>query len=314
MRTAGLSLVLAVPLILGCGHQDPCAEDPASCNLGTCSGQCAPPAPGFAEDMVLLWSGPVGSPVPACPSVTPYGTPGYLDTPPAVTCPACSCGLSLGDCGEPPVTANDVSCSAADGGAPLDFPATWIGACNALSPAPTADSVTVGSVPISLVFESQCAAPSTPATTISGGVTQVLACYNLPPLPDGQCPLATNDVCAYAKVEGFSVCLVGQGDIACPSGWNDRHLYYDDFGACTCSCGSPVGDSCSTTVTAYADAACTTSLGSVKVSSDEPPACFSVTLPGSTLGSVAATPLVYTAGTCAPTLTKSPVSTLCCLP
>jgi hypothetical protein len=146
---------------------------------------------------------------------------------------------------------------------------------------------------------------------IKDGKTRALTCGDLAQFPDGRCPYA-DQMCAYKKVDAFSVCLLDVGDHPCPAGWPDKHLYFDDSDACQCTCGPSMGDSCSTTVTVFGDAACATPLGSTSVSSNAS-ACFDVPT-GSTIAGVRATPPTYQAGTCTPMLTKSKVSTLCCLP
>src|SRR5580704_13617333 len=98
MRTPPLLLALVLP-VAGCGASDPCSTNPAAAScLGTCPGECVPDFPPGPGLMVLVWSGPEGATPPACPSLTPEGATGYLDTPPAtVTCsPPCACAPSVG--------------------------------------------------------------------------------------------------------------------------------------------------------------------------------------------------------------------------
>ena len=260
--------------------------------------------------MVLLWSGPEGTTPPACPSVAPQAATGYLDTPPAdVACsPPCACSPSMGYCYEPDtLTGNATSCPAGDGGAPSDLPDSWDGTCIAESVSST-DSVTVG--PALFGTMRQCAPTGGSSATIAGGATRALRCNNDPLVPIGACP-DTDPVCAYATIPGFKVCFWTLAVIDCPAAWSDRHLYYDDDTACTCTCSTPTGDSCSSTVRLFSDGACSTEVGSVPVSADAP-SCGNVP-PGSSIGSVSATPLMFTSGTCTPTLTKSAASTMCCL-
>lgn len=122
-------------------------------------------------------------------------------------------------------------------------------------------------------------------------------------------------VCAYPKADGFLTCIVklAPGDIECPAGWTDKHLVFENVDACGCTCGAPGGDSCSATVTVYADTACSQPLGSLKVSSDQATGCVDVPA-GSTFGSKSSTPPVYMAGTCTPATTESHPVTFCCLP
>jgi hypothetical protein len=311
--------LFAVPAFASCSTS-PCDSNPngPSC-LGTCTGQCAPDAPGLAWFMVYLWSAPDGTPPPDCPGATSGGGGllGYLDTPPDVTScsPSCECSPSSGACFQPStVAANGVSCPPSGSGATFTLPDAWSGACATNSAAPSARSVSVAQPGLSTsdngVFG--CQPSQTTKPTFAGGKTRAMRCTTLNLHPEGECPLATHNLCAWANVDGFSVCLLNQGDIACPSAWPVKHLYFDDEQACQCNCGPATGDSCSTTVTLFEDGACTNPIGAASVSSDQPAACVDVAT-GSKLGSVSAAPPTYHAGMCAPQTTKSPVTTLCCL-
>lgn len=156
-----------------------------------------------------------------------------------------------------------------------------------------------------------CAAASLNATGLHGK-TRVKYCTTSTYVPGGACP-SLDQLCTFNKVEGFDVCLYSDGDTPCPESWPVKHRYFTDARACTCECGDAVGDSCSTTVTLFADDACTQPIGSAPVTTEDSAVCANVP-PGSTLGSKATAPLTYHAGTCTPKLTKSVVSTLCCLP
>ena len=306
------ALFLAALALTTCGTQgspDPCAQDPASC-MGTCTQQCAPLSPNFGILMVQLWSGPEGATPPACPEVASMGVLGYLDAPPAtVTCsPACTCFPSANGCAEvSALTASTASCPAGTGST-VSLPMVWDGTCVGTSPVSQVSSLTTGPLPAA---PGMCGGANVHATVIKDGKTRALTCGDLNSFPVGHCPYA-DQMCAYKKVDGFSVCLVDVGDDACPAGWPDKHLYFYDSDACQCTCGPATGESCSTTVTVFGDASCSTPLGSTSVSSSAS-ACIDVP-PGSTIAGVRATPPTYQAGTCTPMLTKSKVSTLCCLP
>lgn len=294
---------------LGCGS-DPCAANPSSCAdaaNGTCEGACGTGG-NPANQGIWLWSGLPGTTPPACPAMSEPRL-GYLDTPPTVVdCPMCTCGPSMGTCSEPStIIANAGVCPGTGTGSPFAAPTRWDGTCTAMDPVASAGSVSV----TSSAPDSQGCVPSygDPLQT-SGGKTRALACLPTRP-PMGTCTGA-NAVCTYAKVDGFNVCIYGDSHSPCPIGWTSRRTYYDDLAECTCSCASPAGESCSSTVEAFSDDACMTSLGAVLVSSDTPETCVNVPA-GSPLGSKSATPPVYTAGTCAPSLTKSVPETLCCL-
>ena len=323
MRT--ILFLLLVLTFVGCGTGDttgsdggtstnPCIANPESC-MGTCTGQCAPDAPGWPAVFFQVWSGPAGSTPPNCPTDTPHPGHGYLDTPPdSVSCSACSCGPSQGGCFQPSqMTANNTACPADAPGVQhviFDPPTVWDGTCTAKNPVPSADSLTVSLA--QLAPNSQCGASGVTVTDVQGGKTIAVACSSPSNVPDGKCPGGT--VCAYDKMPGFLLCIAEfSGDVACPEGWPNKRLYYDDHYLCKCSCGDPVGETCSTTITAYEDGACTKPLGSAAVSAGKPAACVDVP-PGSAFGSKSATPPAYIAGTCAPKLEKNHPWTLCCMP
>jgi len=110
------------------------------------------------------------------------------------------------------------------------------------------------------------------------------------------------------------------GDLGCSSagGYTDAHLFYagvDDARACTaCSCGPVSGSACSTTVTLYADGACSTVVQSGAAGCYDVPA-------GTPIGSKSANPPVYQPGFCGPSggeptgdaIPQTPF-TFCCLP
>ena len=128
----------------------------------------------------------------------------------------------------------------------------------------------------------------------------------------GVCP-SSGDACTYPNAPGFSVCILSPGgDMPCPDGWPTRHLIFEQAEQCGCTCGSAAGESCSATVTAYKDIACSTPLGSVVATLNQPAMCLDVAS-GSPLGSKSAM-VSYQPGTCTATLTPTQPSTLCCLP
>jgi hypothetical protein len=81
----------------------------------------------------------------------------------------------------------------------------------------------------------------------------------VPPLPGGGC---ATGVCVPRPASPFAagICIVHPGDLACPSNYPQRYVYYQaslDTRACTeCSCTSPSGAACSGSVTVGSDALC----------------------------------------------------------
>jgi hypothetical protein len=311
MRFASIFLVLA---LIGCGTSDPCSQDPLRCpdaGLGSCAGDCAPHVPveqGWLYT-VLLWTGAPSATPPACPMPWLGSNLGFADSEPSISCSPCACSPSAAECLLPEqLSAHPAACPGGPSSQPFNAPPLWDGACSAMDAVSSAASVTA--VPLSRAQPHCSATPSQPP--VINGVTRAQVCVGTNSVPFGTCG-DPQQTCIYPKTDGYVTCIASDGDQACPPGWPNKHLVYYDAQACVCVCGDPVGDSCSTTLTVYADNACTSRLASVAVSSsDTPAACMNVPL-GSSLGSKSATAPVYTAGTCTPTLTKTTADTLCCL-
>lgn len=306
-------VLLSALVVAGCGPSDPCANDPALCQdagQGTCTGQCLPAANGGLY--ALIWSGPEGATPPACPSVANiHQETGYLDTPPSVTCSPCTCSPSENVCSPSgTMSANAAACPATGASVqPFNAPPVWDGTCNAMDPVSSAASLTVD--PPSLGFvpvQGQCS-PSGSEVMQSSGATIALRCNSLG--TPGTCP-SQDQVCTYPNVPGFSICVFVYNDLACPEGLPTRRLLFEMPTACICACGAPAGESCSATVTAYEDGACSNPLGSVTVTSDQPAACLDVNA-GAPLGSKSAL-VSYHPGTCAPTVQTTQAETVCCMP
>jgi hypothetical protein len=274
---------LALVLVCACSSNgDPCASNPSSCRdagsgggpsgPGSCTGFCAPHAPIDWFTTILLWIGPESATPPSCPSALAGRNPGFADTKPTVSCPQCSCSPSQGGfCFEPDnITANPGACPGA-GGKVFNLPQGWGGTCEATNLTSTADSFAVAppGVPCGA-----CDPVQTGPMTVHGP-TQALACSGEPTVAPGTCG-DQSMVCAYPKTPEFMTCISKVGQFECPNGWPTRHIVFYNELECGCDCGPPVGDSCSATVTAYADSACSQPLGSVMVSSDKPQGCAAV--------------------------------------
>jgi hypothetical protein len=315
-----ISLLVALALA-GCGTSDPCADDPALCNdagsLVTCTGTClsmqdVEPYPWTLAS--LLWLGPEGSQMPACPpGAAAITDPGYADAPPTMlACPPCTCTQSLGECFLPAMmSANRAPCPGVAAEAiPFDAPEIWDGTCTAMDAVPSAASLDVP--PPALFGTSMCEASDAPPVSLAGGTTRALVCSNTDGEEPGACA-NPGDTCALGKAAGFLYCILAGGDQACPTPWPDKHLVFFDFQECNCSCGPPTGDTCTSTISVYSDSACMQPLGSAMVSSDQPDMCIDIT-PSSPLGSKSATPPIYQPVTCMPSETQSLPTTLCCQP
>ena len=318
MRSLSVLFVLACA---SCGNPDPCVKNAASCQdagkdsgptgPGSCTGVCAPPAPGNWVATSLLWVGPANATPPTCPVVMPAPFPGFADSPPTVQCPTCACAPSGGaQCLLPgQMSANPDACPGSPGPQQFNPPQGWDGTCNATNPVSSADSLTVASPPGPLGY----CEPVVAGTMKITGPTSALECEGMPHVAPGTCG-DQSMVCAFPTSAGFLTCIVDLGDQLCPDGWPTKHLVFPNAQACGCQCKSPVGESCSATITVYKDGACSQPLGSVMVSSGQPKGCVDVAA-GSAFGSKSSTPPIYKAGTCTPApLTEGSPVTFCCLP
>jgi hypothetical protein len=316
MRYLSPLLVLAC---VACSTPDPCADDPTHCQdagkdgpdgLGSCAGVCLPHAPAGWLATSLLWIGKPSDTPPACPSVLSGTLPGFADTLPTVSCPACKCSPSSGECLLPvQLSANLNACPGGSGGQQFDAPKAWDGTCDTSNPISSADSLTASPPPSP---GGGCSPVVTGQINIQG-TTPALVCSGTPSVAPGTCG-DQDMVCAFPKTDGFLTCITNVGDQKCPASWTTRHLVYLNSQACGCQCSSPVGDSCSASITVYEDGACSNPLGSVMVSSEQPNACVDVT-PGSAFKSKSSTPPVYKSGICTPsTFDEGEPFTVCCAP
>jgi len=312
-------LLSFVIVCVACSSPDPCANDPSQCRdagsdgpdgPGSCTGVCLPHAPSEWYAISLLWIGAPNATPPPCPSMLPGALPGFADTPPTVSCPSCACSPSIAGCDLPDqLTANASACPGGSGGQQFNAPPVWDGTCDAMGAISSASSLTVEPPTIP---GGHCV-PVTAGTISIQGATAAQVCNGTVHVAPGTCG-DQSMVCAFPKADGFLTCITRLGDQQCPDGWPTRHLVFLNEQACGCQCQSPIGDSCSATVTVYVDSACSQSLGSVMVSSDQPKACVDVT-PGSAFESKSSTPPVYHAGTCAPSaFNEGAHFTYCCMP
>jgi hypothetical protein len=309
-------LVLLAAVLAGCGA--PAASDPGR---GTCNGVCAPPLPGGSDGGTWhapyrVWIGPSTTPPPACPPDTPAPTSGYADTEPSLTCAPCSCIGYPSTCY---LSKEEVSPQAGVcPGEPTSFLyMDWDGTCSTAHAVPSANSVSVA--PPVITPADQCQEVHNPPISADGPWRGQLCVASGNDQVHGKNPGGAcedpEQTCVFPRADGYLTCVLSaQEEDTCPAGWPVRHVWYDDDGLCGCPCDplAPVG-SCSTTVTVYADSACSDPLVSVSVSSDQAGVCMDVA-PGSAVGSMSATPVVYHPGSCMSTLVKDHAQTLCCLP
>ena len=256
-------------------------DDP-SCKSKT---QCAAPIPvGWGTyGYVFLAEGAQGAPA-TCPSYAPDSVYTGFDTLTNTEwiCSDCGCDgatgqacqlgtdLNMGVAGFQGARVRDDVC----GGNPLNFidltfPAPWDYSCISFgSEAPSGQSCSAGpcntSIETSLpkVSGGSCAGKGGLKTVATGGPgwqVGITACGNFASL--GGC--SGGDKCVAKPPAAFtgSACVGKSGDIGCPSGFPNRHLYYgnfDDTRDCAkCECNDPVGGTCAITLTVYSDNSCT---------------------------------------------------------
>jgi hypothetical protein len=300
-----------------------------------CPGQCVPIGPLGWSMPALLWTGKE-SDAPECPSRAPaQGYEGHADLNAPSLCGACQCDSPSGSCALPTtLTAAAATCPGTAPGVvhtPFNAPAGWTGACTAMDaiqagvPCPggfCVQSLTIA--PLALV-ESGCKASMGPVPTDGPATwgTYARACLGV------SYPACSNpgEVCtpsAEPPPPGFKQCVYQKGDNECAYPYADKHLFYDGFDdkrMCTpCTCGAPVGSTCTGLVSVFKDNACSTLLGSFPVDATGP-LCTGILPAGSALGSKSAGAVTYTPGTCQPdggqpmgSADPSGPSTFCCLP
>jgi hypothetical protein len=300
-----------------------------------CAGSCVPlPLPEWSE-AILLWSGPAAE-APSCPSWAPVVASNYhadLMAAPPLTCGACACDSPAGSCTLPATFTADNQPLCAGNSTTFDAPAPWTGACTVAN-AILAGKLCNGSPCVQSLFvapltlnESGCmpsvaplpsAAPPEPATWNTAAVVCVGK-------PSGLCS-DPGETCAPVVPDpspGFRVCIVREGDRACPEGWSDKHVFFDhvnDDRTCSpCTCSAPAGSSCAGSISVFKESDCSSPLLMLSLDATGP-SCVSVPS-GSALGSKSAGPVTYTPGTCASgggeslgaTAPAEP-STFCCRP
>jgi hypothetical protein len=167
---------------------------------------------------------------------------------------------------------------------------------------------------------------STPSKTPPEPATWSTAALVCVGKPSGLCA-DPGETCAPVVPDpspSFLVCIVRDGDRACPEGWSDKHVFFDhvdDSRTCSpCACSAPSGSACAGSISVFKDSDCSVPLPLTLSLDATGPSCHTVP-PGSALGSKAAGPLTYTPGTCQPSggepigsTTPAEPSTFCCRP
>lgn len=298
----------------------------SACSGGT----CAVLPEGW--DPVVLASGAMVV-LPECPASAPNQLFEGSSVPgPDPSCPTCSCDPPVGAC-KPPTTwtVGSSACVGNDVWTNFNPPASWDGSC-ASNTAITEGTLCggkpcVGSITISapVIEEEPCVAH---ANVLPLDIPKAKA--DEPYITDGRacsgakwhsCAVA-GEVCVPSPSEPFAACLMHEGDVLCPNGWNSKQVLYgsmDDQRFCTeCSCLPSTGATCSMRVQVFGDAACASSELEVNVSLDMGQNCFPI-MSGVALAGKSADVLDYKAGACEPSggelvgdLVLDDARTFCC--
>ncbi len=279
------------------------------------SGSCVPSAPESWKHVafVMAWA----SDPAACPAEAPDLVFEGVPAPPEPACPACSCDAPEGSCSVPAKwTISSTNCDNAGGGVQTNFnpPVGWDGSCsnaNAIAPGKLCGGVPcVQSLTLSLpVIEEK---PCVPHAAGEADLPVLRARSGGPETPIGRVcasnkplPTCSGGGCTSTN-PSFAACVMHDGDLACPEGWNgDRQVLYgqvDDTRECSpCGCDAPQGGTCQVKWRIFSDATCAAEIGGLDVSAGMMTApCYSLD-PGIALSGKTAEILDYTKGSCTPT-------------
>jgi hypothetical protein len=247
------------------------ADGKTDCEDDDCSPvtTCVPSVPFGWSGFAALFEG-VPAQEPSCPGTFPSPNPyvgHHTASAGSATCTACACAAATGQACNPPLelTVGNMTCgNVSNVKGTLTQPAGWNGACyssngfsggkvdclggpcnvSITSPAPT---VTGGSCaanggqatlpPLSWAILGKACGDS----PVGGGCGGGNICQPKPPLP---------------FLPGL--CIYKPGDQSCPAGpFAQKHVFYeaasDTRGCAACSCGAPVGGSCTISMSIYSD-------------------------------------------------------------
>jgi len=288
----------------------------AVCPIGT----CVPKMPDGWLGPAMLYEGfDIG--LTTCPdgSTTWEGLP----KPPPPGCAECACSTPQSICGSAPKwTISSSSCLDLDPGVPTNFdpPPNWDGSCDnekSVPPGKTCGDkgLCVKSITISPPQLEQIDKSCTPFVTgqdeppvpklYNGGTLSPIArvCIdkqmptNLP-----TCGVDDKDVCMSIPGPG-PACIAREGDLTCPEGWPQRHVFYknvEDHRSCSeCSCGPVEGASCKRRYTLYTDGTCSTEFGSWLSEDTDLPQCLWL-IDGMGVGSKTLETVEHKLGACKP--------------
>jgi hypothetical protein len=189
---------------------------------------------------------------------------GHADPVGPPTCPVCSCEPPTGECALPSFMFVSTQNCIGVGPGPTVYDFSDLNpdpmSCNtenAVAAIVGPQSLTVG--PLRMT-ESGCKSVATlpPKSGATPWKTFARACggYEVSACSD------TGALCVpmAQSPPGFSQCTYQSGEHECPSGYPDRHIFYDEVSdsrhCSTCSCGVPEGGGCKAYLEAYQDTMC----------------------------------------------------------
>ncbi len=288
------------------------AGDTSDGASSACSGGTCAVLPDGWEPAVLASGAMVV--LPNCPSFAPnLMFEGTSVLGPDPTCPTCSCDAPIGAC-KPPTTwtVGSSACVGNDVWTNFDPPAGWNGSC--ASNTAIAEGVLCGGKPCvasinisaPVIEEEPCAAHADvphvdiPRLKADGPYsTDGRACSGI---AWPSCATA-GEVCVPPIDAPFAACIMHDGDVLCPNGWNSKQVLHgkiDDQRSCSeCSCLPSTGATCSMRVQVFNEAACLSSELEVNISLDMGQNCFPI-MSSVALSGKRADVLDYKPGACEP--------------
>jgi hypothetical protein len=188
----------------------------------------------------------------------------------------------------------------------------------------------LGIEPMLVVEQSQCTKVDPPPALFSGGPPWEESVRVCVVTEAGTCPQGS--LCL-PPVDRVRTCVHRDGEHdeygkvhECPGSYTDKMIVYEEYHdnrSCSeCSCGSPVGSTCTSQISIYSDKTCSGAplLEWTHDNQMMPPLCHPLT-PGVALGSKKATTPIYTPGKCEPSggepigsVERIHPHTVCCLP
>jgi hypothetical protein len=195
---------------------------------------------------------------------------------------------------------------------------------------PCVQSLSVG--PMLVVEQTQCTQIDPPPALVTAGTPWEAFGRICRTTPAGKCH--DHDSLCLPPIDGVRTCVQREGEFdqygtpyECPPHYTEKMVFYRDYydqRSCSeCSCGPPVGSTCTSQISIYSNSTCS-GAPVLELMHDEkimpPNNCYALS-PGVALGSKKASPPIYTPGACTPSggepigaVVRKYPRTVCCLP